>query len=126
MISIIDMTQMSPAIQLPQTESSSLPEPIAGTLLFAWDFSTLPSSILLIIGVGSLEGFMPSVWSDTEMLTTSNFVLHVYEEMKLDLNEIRLITCCKRNLTALHHTLPVIDSLQTYRLTLHFLTSFAT
>ena len=104
MIRTIDMTKMSPEIKLPQTESSSLPPSLALTFLFPWYFSPLPSSILLIIGVSSSEGFIPSVWSDAEMVATSNFVLHVFEEIQLDLNELNLINCCTLNLTALHHT----------------------
>ena len=105
------MTKISPEIKLPQTESSSLPPALALTFLFAWYFSPLPSSILLIIGVSSSEGFTPSVWSDVEMVATSNFVLHVFEEIQLDLNELKVINCCKLNLTALHHVYDTITNM---------------
>jgi len=81
MIKTIDMSQMSPEIKLPQAVSSSLSEALI--FLLAWYFESLPSSILLMIGVSSLEGCIPSVWSDAEMVATSNFVLYVFEEIQL-------------------------------------------
>ena len=103
-LGIIDMTQMSPAIQLPQTESSSLPEPILGTLLSAWDFSPLPSSILLIIGVRFVRRFYTFGLVGLRNVDYFKFCITRLWRHATWSKRITLIACCKRNLTSLHHT----------------------
>ena len=67
MIIIMDMTKMSPEMKLLQTVSLSLPSLADLVFLSARYFPSLPSS-MLIIGVNSSEGLIPSDCSDAEMV----------------------------------------------------------
>ena len=67
MIIIMDMTKMSPEMKLLQTVSLSLPSLAALVFLSARYFPSLPSS-MLIIGVDSSEGLIPSDCSDAGMV----------------------------------------------------------
>ena len=84
MIMIMDMTKISPEMKLLQTVSLSLPSLAALIFLSARFFPSLPSS-MLIIGVNSSEGLIPSDCSDDEMVELVKIVL--YQSMVIALKE---------------------------------------
>ena len=84
MIMIMDMTKISPDMKLLQTVSLSLPSLAALIFLSALFFPSLPSS-MLIIGVNSSEGLIPSDCSDDEMVELLKLVLN--QSMVLALKE---------------------------------------
>ena len=75
MIIIMDMTKISPEMKLLQTVSLSLPSLADLIFLSARFFPSLPSS-MLIIGVNSSEGLIPSDCSDDEMVERLKIVLN--------------------------------------------------